>query len=259
MDGRLSRLLAVAANTYRETVRERVLYNLVFFAIVMTISGLLMKPLSIRQDEKIIKDLGLAAMEFFGIVIAVILGAGLVAKEIEKRSLYPLLAKPLSRDEFFLGKFTGLAFTLLVNVSVMTAGIFLTLWATGRGFEIDLLKAVWPLYLSFLVIVALTLFFSTITSPALTAIFSVCVIVAGRYADVIRNMHEVVPGAPGLARSGHLLTPSPTSPTSTSRARSPMATWFRGATSPRSRSYGVAYIALLLVAGLLLFRRREFV
>ena len=112
MGRRVSRLLAVAANTFRETVRERVLYNLVFFAILMTLSGLLLGQLSIRQDEKILKDIGLAAMDFFGVLIAVFMGTGLVSKEIERRSLYPLLAKPLTRGEFFLGKFAGLAFTI---------------------------------------------------------------------------------------------------------------------------------------------------
>jgi len=108
--GSLSRVLAVASNTFRETIRERVLYNLVFFAVLMTLSGLLLGHLSIRQDEKIIKDLGLAAMDVFGTVIAIFIGVGLVSKEIERRSLYPLLAKPLAREEFFVGKFLGVAF-----------------------------------------------------------------------------------------------------------------------------------------------------
>ena len=105
--GRLSRVQAVAANTFRETIRERVLYNLVFFAVLMTLSGLLLGQLSIRQDEKIIKDLGLAAMDVFGTVIAIFIGVGLVAKEIERRSLFPLLAKPLSRGELLIGQGRG--------------------------------------------------------------------------------------------------------------------------------------------------------
>ena len=120
--GRLSRIRAVAANTFRETVRERVLYNLVIFAILMTLSGLLLGQLSIRQDERIIKNIGLASMDIFGTLIAIFIGVGLVSKEIERRSLYPLLAKPLGRDEFLLGKFVGLGVTLVVNVGVMTAG-----------------------------------------------------------------------------------------------------------------------------------------
>ena len=194
--GRLARVWAVAANTFRETVRERVLYNLVFFAIIMTLAGLLMGQLSIRQDEKIIKDIGLASMELFGTLIAIFIGVGMVAKEIERRSLHPLLAKPLSRDEFFLGKFAGLGFTLLVNVGLMSAGLALTLAGTGRRVDPLLLKAIYPIYLGLLLVVALALLFSTLTSSALAAVFTVGLVVAGRFSDVIRNMREVAPNAP---------------------------------------------------------------
>jgi ABC-type transport system involved in multi-copper enzyme maturation permease subunit len=186
----------VAANTFRETVRERVLYNLVFFAIIMTLAGLLLGQLSIRQDEKIIKDVGLASMELFGTLIAIFIGVGLVAKEIERRSLHPLLAKPLSRDEFFLGKFAGLSFTLLVNVALMAAGLALTLAGTGRRVDPQLLKAIWPIYLGLLLVVALALLFSTLTSSALAAVFTVGVVVAGHFSDIVRNMREVAPAAP---------------------------------------------------------------
>jgi ABC-type transport system involved in multi-copper enzyme maturation permease subunit len=192
----LNGFLAVAANTYRETVRERVLYNLVFFAILMMLSGLLLRQLSIRQDEKIIKDLGLAAMEIFGTLIAVFIGVGLVSKEIERRSLYPLLAKPLSREAFLLGKFCGLGFTLLVNVAIMAAGLYLTLLATRRHLDLHLLKAILPIFLSLLLVVALALLFSTVTSSALAAVCTVCLVIAGRYSDVIRGMRQVTEHAP---------------------------------------------------------------
>jgi ABC-type transport system involved in multi-copper enzyme maturation permease subunit len=196
----LSRVAAVAANTFRETVRERVLYNLVFFALLMTLSGLLLGQLSIRQDEKIIKDVGLAAMDLFGTLIAVFIGVGLVSKEIERRSLYPLLAKPLSRDEFFLGKFAGLAFTLLVNVSVMGAGIYLTLVLTRRSPDPRLLGAIYPILLGLLLVVAFAMLFSTVSSSsALASVLTVGVVVAGRFSDVIRNMREVAPGMPPWA------------------------------------------------------------
>ncbi len=194
--GGLTRLLAVAANTHRETARERVLYNLVFFAILMTVSGLLLGQLSIRQDEKIIKDIGLASMDVFGTLIAVFIGVGLVSKEIERRSLYPLLAKPLSRDEFLLGKFLGLSFTLLVNVSVMALGLIATLLATKGRVDLHLLKAAYAIFLGLLVVVALALLFSAVTSSALAAVFTVCLVVAGRFSDVIRNMREVTTRAP---------------------------------------------------------------
>jgi len=192
----LSRALAVAANTFRETVRERVLYNLVFFAILMTLAGLVLGQLSIRQDEKILKDIGLAAMDLFGVLIAVFIGTGLVSKEIERRSLYPLLAKPLSRSEFFLGKFAGLGFTLFVNLSVMLAALLLTLGGTGRRPDPGLITAVYPIFLGLLLVVAFAMLFSTLTSATLAAVLTVGVVVVGRFADVIRGMREVLPGVP---------------------------------------------------------------
>jgi len=193
----LRRIAAVAAATFRESVRERVLYNLVIFALLMIVSGLLLKPLSIRQDAKIIQDLGLAAIDFFGTLIAIFIGVGLVSKEIERRSLYPLLAKPLRRSEFLIGRFLGLALTLLVNTGAITAGLFLTLVATGNPAPAGLLLAVAPLYLSLLVVVALALLLSSVGSSAMAAISTVSVVLAGRFSDVIRNMKEVVPDAPG--------------------------------------------------------------
>jgi ABC-type transport system involved in multi-copper enzyme maturation permease subunit len=192
----LSRTLAVAANAFRETVRERVLYNLVFFAILMTLAGLLLGQLSVRQDEKILKDLGLAAMDLFGTLIAVFIGTGLVSKEIERRSLYPLLAKPLSRAEFFLGKFAGLAFTLLVNLTVMLLGLLLTLLLTERPADPGLLAAVYPIFLGLLLTVAFAMLFSTLTSSTLAVVLTVVVVVVGRFADVIRGMREVAPAVP---------------------------------------------------------------
>jgi ABC-type transport system involved in multi-copper enzyme maturation permease subunit len=196
MGGRLNRVRAVAANTFRETVRERVLYNLVFFAILMTLAGLLLGQLSVRQDEKMLKDIGLAAMDLFGTLIAVFIGTGLVSKEIERRSLYPLLAKPVSRSEFFLGKFAGLAFTLLVNVSVMLLGLTLTLVFTGRRPDAALLTAAYAIYLGLLLVVAFAMLFSTLTSATLAGVLTVGVVVVGRFADVIRGMRDVLPGVP---------------------------------------------------------------
>jgi ABC-type transport system involved in multi-copper enzyme maturation permease subunit len=205
----MSRVLAVARNTFRETVRERVLYNLLFFAAIMTVSGLLLGRLSIRQDEKIIKDLGLAAMDLFGTVIAIFVGVGLVSKEIEKRSLHPLLAKPISRDEFLIGKFAGLGFTLAVNVSVMALGLYLTLLATGRRLDPGLLKAIYPLFLGLLTTLSLALLFSVFTSSALAAVCTFSLVMAGRFSDVVRNMHEVAPGvSPWLVRGLYYAIPN---------------------------------------------------
>lgn len=253
----MSRVLAVAANTFRETVRERVLYNLVFFAILMTLAGLLLGQLSIRQDEKILKDIGLAAMDLFGTVIAVFIGTGLVSKEIERRSLYPLLAKPLSRAELYLGKFAGLGFTLLVNVSVMLAGLLLTLAATSRRPDPGLLSGVFPLYLGMLLVVAFAMLFSSVTSATLASVLTVGVVVVGRFADVIRGMREVLPGVPeGLAAAVFAIVPNFGNFDFKSRVAygeavaAPDLAWVA--------LYAAAWIAVVLGLGLAAFRSRDF-
>ena len=253
----LTRLLAVAANTFRETVRERVLYNLVFFAILMTLCGLLLGQLSIRQDEKIIKDVGLAAMEVFGTLIAVFIGIGLVSKEIERKSLYPLLAKPLSRAELFVGKFAGLGFTLLVNVAAMSAGLLLTLAVTRDEADPSLLKAIIPIYIGLLLVVAIALLFSTVTSTALAAVCTVCVLLVGRFSDVIRNMKQVAPGVPDLMVDV-LYYALPNFRNFDLKDKVTYGDFVPWAAVGWIALYGAAYIAAVLGLGIAAFRRTEF-
>ncbi|MEE8217779.1 MAG: ABC transporter permease [Vicinamibacteria bacterium] len=257
MGGGLSRLVAVAANTFRETVRERVLYNLVFFAILMTLSGLLLGELSIRQDEKVLKDIGLAAMDLFGTVIAIFIGVGLVSKEIERRSLYPLLAKPLSRGEFFLGKFAGLAFTLLVNLAVMTVGLYATLLATGRAADPLLLAAIYPIFLGLIMVVAFAMLFSTVTSSTLASLLTVGVVIAGRFSDVVRNMREVLPGVPAWMVNG-LYAVLPDFQKFDFKDRVAYGDPVPGDVLAWLTLYAGAYVTIVLGLGLAAFRSKDF-
>jgi ABC-type transport system involved in multi-copper enzyme maturation permease subunit len=254
---RLNRVLAVAANTFRESVRERVLYNLVFFAVVLTLSSLVLKQLSLRQDEKIVKDVGLAAMDFFGTLIAVFIGVGLVSKEIERRSLYPLLAKPLSRDEFFVGKFFGLAFTLLLNTAVMTAGLAVTLLATGRSFDPGLLKGIIPIYLGLMLTVAIALFFSTVTSAALAAVGTLCLCIAGRYSDILLHMKAELGAGGGLVQFLYYVLPNFRNFDLKSQVvyGDPVAWSVVG----QIGGYALVYTAVVMIAGAVAFRARDFV
>jgi ABC-type transport system involved in multi-copper enzyme maturation permease subunit len=258
MDARsLRRVVVVATNTHRETVRERVLYNLLFFAILMTLSGLLLGQLSLAQDEKIIKDIGLAAIDVFGTLIAMFIGVGLVSKEIERRSLYPLLAKPLARDEFLLGKFAGLSFTLLVNVAVMALGLYATLLATGRRADPHLLNAIYPIYLGLTLVVAIALLFSTLTSPSVAAVCTMGLVVAGRFSDVIRNMRDVLPNTPGwLIDALYYALPNFANFDFKNEAAygDPVAL----GTLLMVTGYAAGYGLLVLLAALAVFRSREF-
>jgi ABC-type transport system involved in multi-copper enzyme maturation permease subunit len=182
---------------------------------------------------------------------------GLVSKEIERRSLYPLLAKPLTRDELYVGKFLGLAFTLLVNTAVMAAGLYLTLLATGRGGDLRLVAAIYSIFLSLLLVVAIAMFFSTMTSIVLSAVSTLGVVIAGRFSDVIRNMKQVAPGAPEWVVKGlYYLIPD-------FRVFDLKDHAAYGDPIPLSvlgdvTLYAAAYVGLLLAAGVVVFRRKDF-
>ena len=118
---------AIAISVFRESVRDKVLYNLVLFAMVLIASSYMIGQLTAGQDVKIIKDLGLSATAVFGLFIAVFIGIGLVSKEVERRSIYSLLAKPITRAQLVLGKYAGLVLTLLVNIGVMAAALYAVL------------------------------------------------------------------------------------------------------------------------------------
>src|SRR6202167_5385032 len=125
----------VAINTFREAVRDRVLYNLVLFALLMIGAAILVGEISIVIERLLIINLGLTAISVFGLVMAIFIGVGLVYKEIEKRTLYSLLAKPIRRWEFLVGKFGGLLLTLAVNTALMTLGLGFALYCVGGKFE----------------------------------------------------------------------------------------------------------------------------
>src|SRR6266566_2077573 len=136
-------ILAIARNTFREAVRDRVLYNLVLFVLLLTACAVFIGELSGGQERKIIVDLGLSAMLLFGVFIAIFVGVGLVYKEIERRTVYAIFSKPVGRGEFLLGKYFGLCLTLLVNVAVMGAGVCLSLAYVSRGWD-PLILSIWP-------------------------------------------------------------------------------------------------------------------
>ena len=172
----------IAVSVFRESVRDKVLYNLVFFAVLMIAVSYLLSQLTAGQDMKVIKDLGLGAMSVFGLFIAVFIGIGLVSKEVEKRSIYALLAKPIRREEFVVGKYFGLVLTLFVNLAIMAIAYYGVLgavaWIDGAwqrphweapAVDPALLKAIAMIFLQLAIVVAVALFFSTFSSPMLAA------------------------------------------------------------------------------------------
>src|SRR5215467_10733585 len=187
----MKRLGVVALNTFREAVRDRVLYNLVFFALVMMAASIIAGQISIGIEETVILTLGLSAISVIGLLISVFIGVGLVSKEMDKRTLYALLATPLRRWEFLLGKFGGLVLTLAVNTAAMGIGLFLALMyvkSTPESGDVTVLVAVYFIWLKLALVVALALLFSCFTTPLLAILFTAGIYIVGLYVQELRNL-----------------------------------------------------------------------
>ncbi|HEX4536701.1 MAG TPA: ABC transporter permease [Candidatus Acidoferrum sp.] len=209
----MTRIGTVALNTFREAVRDRVLYNLVFFALVMMAAAILVGQISIDIENIVIVSLGLSAISIIGLLMSVFIGVGLVSKEIDKRTLYALLAKPLRRWEFILGKFGGLALTLTVNTAAMAAGLFLIMFYVKHSIEggdAVVLVAVYFILLKLALVVALAMLFSCFTTPLLAILFTAGLYIAGLFVHEMRNLEPgtMTPALGGLLRGISYLLPN---------------------------------------------------
>lgn len=195
-----SRLSAIALNTFREAVRDRVLYNLIVFVLLLVASAPLFGTISIGIERVILVNVGLSAISFFGVVIAIFIGIGLVSKEIEKKTLYTILSRPVRRWEFIVGKYCGLMLTLVINAFLMTVGFYLALLITERKLtssDAGPLVAIYFIVLQFLMMTAITLLFSSFSTPLFSAIFAFSLFAIGTFAE---DVHNFAAGAQGITR-----------------------------------------------------------
>ena len=255
------KISAIALNTFRESVRDRVLYNLILFVLILIGASVFVGELSIDQESVFIMRLGLSLMLVFGAMIAIFIGVGLVFKEIDKRTIYNLLSKPVHRHEFIIGKFLGLCMTLLVNCIVMVVGIELALMFVSSGnarLQLTLLPAAYLIFLELTIVVAVALMFSSFSTPMLAALFSFAVYVIGHLSGDLRLAAELTHSSltrgvltvlyyvlPNLANFGFINEAS------------------RGTVAPLSiltwaTVYALIYVSILLAAAVLIFQKRNF-
>ena len=259
--GPLWRISAIARNTFREAVRDRVLYNLVIFVLLLTAAAIFIGELSGGQERKIIVDLGLSAMLLFGVFIAIFVGVGLVYKEIERRTIYAIFSKPVGRGEFLVGKYLGLCLTLLVNVVVMGLGVSLALAYVKKGWD-PLILTIWPavlmIYMELMLITALALLFSSFSSPALSALLTFCIFIIGHFSADLKNLANSLgsTGARLLFSGLYYLLPNLANYsfiTPAAHGRAPASGFVLSA-----GLYAVVYIAVILATATLVFSRRNF-
>jgi ABC-type transport system involved in multi-copper enzyme maturation permease subunit len=259
--GSLWRMSAIARNAFREAVRDRVLYNLVLFVLLLTAASIFIGELSGGQERKVIVDLGLSAMLLFGMFIAIFVGVGLVYKEIERRTIYAVFSKPVGRGEFLIGKYLGLCLTLLVNVLVMGVGVSVALLYVSRGWD-PLIPTIWPavllIYLELMLLTAVALLFSSFSSPALSALLTFLTFVIGHFSADLKILAVSMGSTsarwfftglyyllPNLANYS-FITPA-------AHGRTPAAGFVLA-----TALYALVYITVILAAATLIFSRRNF-
>ncbi len=250
----------VALNTFREAVRDRVLYNLVFFALLMIAASIVVGQISIGIEQSVIVSLGLSAISVIGLLIAVFLGVALVSKEMDKRTLYALLAKPVRRWEFLLGKFAGLVLTLAVNTAAMTLGLLLVMIYVKHSLERSdaaVLVAVYFILLKLALIVALALLFSCFTTPLLAILFTAGLYIVGLYVQELRNLPMQVMSPAMAAFTRWLSYILPNFENFNVMAMAAHGRAVPGALILRNTLYTVIYCTMVLTAAAAVFARKN--
>jgi len=256
----VTRVAAVAWNTFREAVRDRVLYNLVFFALLMIAASVFLGQISLGIETTVLITVGLTAVSVIGLLIAVFTGVGLVSKEIDKRTLYALLSKPVRRWEFLVGKFFGLVLTLAVNTAAMAAALFLALFFVKHSLEradAVVIVAVYFILLKIAIVIALALLFSCFTSQLLSILFTAGLYVAGLFVTEMRNLSgsHIVPLMQTFFSWISYVLPN-------FENFNVMAAAAHGRTVPGSlivenTAYAVLYCGIVLAAAIVVFSRRN--
>ena len=254
------RVWAIAVNTFREAIRNKVLYGIAFFAIGMIFFSVVLGTLSVHEEKKLITDIGFSAVSFFGVIMAIFIGVNLVYKEIDRKTIYAIVPKPIERYQFMLGKFLGVVMTLFAQTVLLSVFLLLFLALYGAPLTGTTFAAIYLIFLAIVVMTAVALFFSSFSTPYLSGFFSLGIFILGSVrAEAIAQISKV-------ARVGTLyetlqvvtnVIPDLTLFNIVGRVQ-------RGDYVPfmylvEATGYAAAYAAVLLALGSFAFGRRDFV
>lgn len=253
----MRRVAAIAHNTFRESIRDKVLYVLLFFEAVSILGAKALGWISVGQDVKIVKDISLASVSLFGVLIAIFVGTSLVYKEIDKRTLYTIVSQPLHRYEFVLGKYFGLMALLALTTAIM--GVSSALYIVLLGGEVDLVfwTAIVLTYWKLLLVTAFAVLMSSLSSPILGAIIVFCLYVFGHATGVFHDLPPQFDGthAKTILEAVYYIIPNLSNFDIRSEAANGVPVdplyvlWVLG--------YGTAYTALMLILAGLAFQEKD--
>ena len=253
----IGRIYAIAQNTFREAVRDRVLYVLLFFAAVTILGSKALGWVSVGQDIKIMKDITLASVLIFGVLTSVFIGTDLVYKEIDKRTLYTILARPVRRYEFILGKYFGLSFLLALTTVAMTVVATLYVLVMGGTLNFTYYLAVFLIFCELLLVNALAVLMSTVTAPVLGALIVVALFIFGNatgiLVDLPQNVSDTAAGP--ILSSLYYLIPNLSNFNIRAEAANDVSISFMYVVW--TAAYGAVYSALFLYIAALAFEEKD--
>jgi len=253
------KIRAIAGITFKEAKRDRVLYLLFFFAALGIVASRVLALLTVGDRIKIIKDVGLASISLFGVLMAILIGTGLVYKEIDKKTIFTLLAKPLHRAEFILGKFLGLVLTLFVMTLAMSIIFLAIVFAHTFRIEGALLVAVAYIFLELVLITAVAILFSSFSTPILSSLFALGFYLIGHLSWGLELILKKMPRGAGRVLVRALYTVLPDLENFNFKTEVVHGFAIPPAIYLSSFVYGLCYTVFILALAVLVFRRRDFI
>lgn len=252
------KIYAIAVNTFKEAIRDKIFYSLVFFAGLIIGTSILLSMLTLGEGSKIVADISLAGINFFGVIISIFVGIGLVYKELEKKTIYTIISKPIRRSDFLLGKYLGLALTLLVYLSVMSAIFLAVLYIYTGSLAYRLLLSVVLIYFELLIVTAAAILFSTFSTPSLSATYTLAIYVIGHLTGDLKALagktdaasakivldaaYYILPNLENFNIKGEVVHNLPIS----------------GVYMLQAMTYGVLYVVCLIVIAVVIFQKKNF-
>ena len=253
-----TRIYAVASNTFREAVRDKVLYSILFFAAILLLASLGMREVALGDRDKVVRGVGLGGISVIGAIIAVFLGVGLVWKEIERKTIYTLASKPLPRWQILLGKYLGLWITLAVEVAILT-GLYTVIIGYQQGMPwAGVYLSMAMLMLELTLVTACATLFSTFASPTSASAYTLCVYVIGHFADDLYRFGQASDDAGFRALTMGLYRIVPNLGMFNVRTEAVHHVVVPGSEVLWATAYALGYTTVVLGIAMMVFERRDF-
>lgn len=255
----MSRIVSIATNTFREAVRDRVLYNLVLFVFIITACAVLLGDLTDGQEARTIVNIGTNAILLFGAFISIFVGVGLVSKEIEKRTVFAIFSKPVQRYEFIIGKYLGLCATLFVNTVAMGLGVTIALvYVGGTALIGPSWSAITLIFFELMIVTSVAILFSSFSTPALSALLTFLVFLIGHLSSSLRDLAATLESAVSRFILEALYYILPNLSLFSFRTEAALGMSATPEMILGSLAYAIAYITVVVTITALIFSRRNF-